>query len=327
MKEADIRNRDTFNEYIRLSELDAETYFADRSKYFSIDCPACGSQGKPYLEKNSFKYQTCPTCDSFYVSPRPPIEQFEAYYVDSPSTKYWVEYFFKPMIDARRVKMFQPRAKFLADRLDNDGLTIGDVGAGFGLFLSELKKIRPNNSLVAIEPSVDMSKLCREEGLEVIPSLLEEITDKVEFFDVLTAFELFEHLNDPRDFVQKIHGLLKPGGTFLFTTLNGLGFDIQMLQEKSKSISPPHHLNFFNPNSVKVLLKNCGFDHVEVETPGILDWDIVEGMHKNEEVDLGPFWEKLSKSGSVEAKQDLQQWISRNGYSSHMRVIAKKEVK
>ena len=45
----------------------------------------------------------------------------------------------------------------------------------------------------------------------------------------------------------------------ILTTLNGLGFDIQMLGKNSNSIYPPYHINFFNPKSIEFLLKKIGF--------------------------------------------------------------------
>ena len=48
-----------------------------------------------------------------------------------------------------------------------------------------------------------------------------------------------------------------------------------MLKQNSKSIFPPHHLNFFNPVSVERLLKVVGYKNINVETPGLLDVDIV----------------------------------------------------
>ena len=60
------------------------------------------------------------------------------------------------------------------------------------------------------------------------------------------------------------------------TTLNGRGFDILLLWNKSKSIAPPLHLNFFNPGSIRILLEKIGFQILEISTPGKLDWDIVE---------------------------------------------------
>ena len=67
---------------------------------------------------------------------------------------------------------------------------------------------------------------------------------------------------------------------FVFTTLSGTGADIQLLWENSKSISPPHHLNFFNPYSIKLILERTGFDQILVTTPGQLDMDILSTNFK-----------------------------------------------
>jgi SAM-dependent methyltransferase len=143
-------------------------------------------------------------------------------------------------------------------------------------------------------------------------------------FDFLTAFELAEHVFDPEGFFQKAYQLLKPGGHFLLTTLSGKGFDTLLLWERSKSISPPHHLNFFNPRSIERLLKRLGFETAECVTPGRLDWDIVEGMIRKDGVSLGRFWDHLCQEGNEQCKAEIQAWISRNRLSSHMRVLARR---
>ena len=110
----------------------------------------------------------------------------------------------------------------------------------------------------------------------------------------------------------------------LLTTLNGEGFDIQLLWEQSKSVAPPHHLNFFNPQSISRLLQANNFIVEKVDTPGKLDWDIVEGMYREEGIDPGRFWRLLAKK-EMAVKRGLQDWISSSGLSSHMRILARKE--
>ena len=325
MKESEIRNRDVLDRYLKLVEKDVKHFFDPRS-FISVSCPAChGSSFLPEFEKLGFWYVSCKSCSTLFVNPRPPFEMLKKFYSDSPSTHFWVEKFFKPVAESRRDKIFRPRAEYASKILGcRKGLVIGDVGAGFGLFLEELRKLSPDNEYVAIEPSLDMSAICGEKRFKVKRMCLEEICDMEAGFDALTAFELFEHLHDPDGFLKKTFSLLKPGGHLLLTTLNGNGFDITLLWEKSKGITPPHHLNFLNPYSVRCLLKRIGFDVAEITTPGKLDWDIVEGMIKNEGVNLGRFWNLLAKVGTEEAKEELQSWVSQNNLSSHMRILAKK---
>lgn len=324
MIEEDIRKRSVFNKYLELSAIDAETFFSDKSQFVQVHCPCCdANEAIQLFEKNGFDYTQCKVCDTIYCNPRPSLKQFETFYRDSPSTSFWVNKFFMPVAEERRKRMFKPRAEFMNELLGKDeNLVIGDIGAGFGIFLEELAKLRPNDRMIAIEPSLEMASICREKNIEVIEKLIEQVESTSMQFDVLISFELFEHLHTPVEFVRNVFKLIKPGGKLYMTTLNGLGYDIQVLWDKSKSISPPHHLNFANPKSMETLFKEEGFSEVTVDTPGVLDWSIVEGGMQNNEYDPGHFWQTLSKYGSDEAKEEFQKWIANFGFSSHMRIVA-----
>ena len=63
---------------------------------------------------------------------------------------------------------------------------------------------------------------------------------------------------------------------FVFTTLSSTGLDISTLWERSRSINPPHHINFFNPKSIVIFLKKNKFKILSISTPGKLDIDILE---------------------------------------------------
>jgi len=326
MKEEEIRKREVFNKYLDLVRIDAEHFFADQTKFITISCPACGSaSNKKEIMKNGFTYVQCSDCATLYVNPRPPFNELMNFYADSPSTSYWVSDFFLPVVEVRREKIFKPRAAYIAERFPHFSKNrIGDIGSGFGIFLEEMKKLWIAAELIAIEPSQEMAQICRSKGLAVLESPLEMIDENANQFDLLTAFELFEHLHDPKPFLEKVYRLLSPGGYFYLTTLNGLGFDIQIFWEKSKSVSPPHHLNFFNPQSLCILMESVGFKIIEASTPGQLDWDIVEGQWNNEDADPGRFWKTLSKYGSDASKAKLQEWIRENNFSSHMRIVVQK---
>lgn len=324
MKESDIRDSSVLNRYLAMVEMDAKKLF-DNQKFVDIACPMCGSRGhNNEFEKNGFTYVTCPTCGTLFANPRPPQEQLDSFYSISDSSKFWVEEFFMPFAEARRQKIFMPRAKQFAEEFpEYRNKRIGDIGAGFGLFLEELKKLWAESDLCAIEPSQDMVSICKKKGLEVVPKMFEDINAEDGRFDFLCCFELFEHLSSPRDFLEKANRVLEKNGKMLITTLNGKGFDIQLLWEKHKNVSPPHHLNFVNPQSMCILLKECGFEVEQLTTPGKLDWDIVEKRITEDKVDLGRWWHGVCNL-SENAKNEFQDWISKNNLSSHLRVVAKK---
>ena len=326
MKEEEIRNREVFDQYLEMVKKDVDSFFRDHSTFIKIACPACsGTDYITQFNKSNFNYTLCNNCGTLFVNPRPPFDFLARFYTQSPSTQFWVNSFFKPVAEARRIKIFQPRAEYVAQKFGSDhGWIVGDIGAGFGLFLEELSKIWKGSRLIAIEPSEDMAEICRSKTLEVLPYTMEDVKGMDGKFDLLTSFELFEHVYDPETFLRKSGELLRPGGRLLLTTLSGEGFDIQVLWEKSKSVSPPHHLNFFNPGSIRILMEKCGFAIEEISTPGKLDWDIVEGIIAKDTVDNGRFWNLLAGKGSDRSKEAFQNWISEYNFSSHMRVVAVK---
>lgn len=326
MKESEIRSREAHNRYLALVEVDAERLAKDRAEFEFIRCPACTSDLQTQVfAKMGFAYVECDECETLFVNPRPPYATLMQLYEDSPSTKYWVQEFFRPMIDARREKIFRPRAAYVATRFPELAKSrVADIGAGYGLFLEELRARWPEVDALAIEPSADMAAILREKKIPVREEMLEDVGVEEEGFALLTAFELFEHLHDPETFLRQVHSLLKPGGYFYLTTLNGLGFDIQLLWNSSKSVSPPHHLNFLNPHSMNTLLQRVGFEVLEISTPGELDWDIIEGSFRAGESDPGRFFRMVALHGSPQSKLALQEWLRESGFSSHMRAVARR---
>ena len=326
MRESDIRRRDTHNTYLELVAADAAVLARQTNVFDEVVCPACaGDDHEPAFTKAGFHYVSCRTCDSLFVNPRPSFAVLMQLYANSPSTKYWVEEFFRPMEQARREKIFRPRASYVARRFPElSTRRIGDIGAGFGIFLEELRNAWPSADLLAIEPSEDMADILRARGLPVLQRMLEDVGSNEAGFDLLTAFELFEHLHDPLAFLQQVRTLLRPGGHLYLTTLNGQGFDIQVLWEHAKAVSPPHHLNFLNPGAMQGLLVRAGFEVVEVSTPGELDWDIIEGGWRAGESNPGRLLRTIAEHGTPKAKAALQRWIRDYGFSSHMRAVARR---
>lgn len=324
MKEEEIRPKEIFDEYLRLAANDVETFFGD-VKYVMTDCPACGKKGVFAFHKQGFNYDECPECKTLFVNPRPQKEAFDNYYNDSPSTKYWATTFYKTTEEARREKLWKPKAIMVQETIKMHAPEIKylvDIGGGYGTFIEEFNKISDLDTTV-IEPSVHLSEVCRGKGLNVVQKFVEEMTfsDLKDLPKCLVSFELFEHLHDPSVFVNAVKNLMKSGDLFYFTTLSGIGVDIRALWEDSKSVSPPHHLNFLNPKSVRILLEHLGLEVIEVKTPGKLDISIMENSRDKLK---DRFWRTFVESASVGEKNSMQEYLVNAKLSSHMTVLCRK---
>lgn len=324
MKENDIRPQELFDELLRLNKLDIETYFTN-SVNEPLLCPACGSHGEHSFVKNGFNFEECLNCKTLYVSPRPKREYFDAYYTDSLSTKYWATTFYKATEQNRREMLWKPKARLILDKINQFSPAtqkIVDIGGGYGIFIEEFLKIS-NIKHMVIEPSEYLSEVCRQKGLNVLVKFLEDIedTDLANVVKTFVSFELFEHLHTPKEFLETLHKVMSKEDMFVFTTLSGMGVDIRTLWEEAKPVSPPMHLNFLNPKSIEILLKNTGFEVIEITTPGKLDIDI---MHNCRDNIKDRFWRDFLDYSSSEEKQNMQKYLSENLLSSHMMIVCRK---
>jgi 2-polyprenyl-3-methyl-5-hydroxy-6-metoxy-1,4-benzoquinol methylase len=327
MKEADIRPQELFNRYLELCDRDAERFFADRSAFVEIACPACGSDNQELgLEKLAFKYNVCMNCGSLFASPRPSRGMMETYYRESEAAKFWVTDFFKVTEDARRKALFEPRARLISETVARYGVpdpgTLVDIGSGYGIFLEEMAKLKVFDSIVAIEPSPHLASVCRDKQFPVV----EKPVEALDFGEVqaswVTAFEVLEHVFDPREFMAAVRRIVAPGGFCLFSTLTVTGFDIQVLWEHSKSVQPPMHLNFLSLGGLELAARNAGFEVIELSTPGRLDVDIVYNtVTENPRIELPKFVRQLVFRTPQETRDAFQQFLQAHRLSSHVQCI------
>jgi SAM-dependent methyltransferase len=326
MKESDIRPADVFSEYLRLSALDAESYFSSGDRQ-PVSCVACGSaSSRPAFRKNGFDYVECQVCRTLYLSPRPRLSEFEKFYNDSPSSEFWAKKFFPALMGIRRELIFVPRAQRIHGICKERGIragTVVDVGAGHGIFLEEWRNLEPQSRVCAIEPGRELANVCRGKGIEVLEVLAEQAQEWEGRADLLICFEVIEHAHDPLAFVRSLCKLVKPGGAAIVSGLGVDGYDIQVLWEHSKSVSPPHHINFMSVQGYETLFRRAGFSQVEVTTPGKLDVDIVRNTLTQDPALLeGRHFEKTLLSRGPEALSEFQAFLAKHRMSSHVWTIA-----
>jgi SAM-dependent methyltransferase len=73
---------------------------------------------------------------------------------------------------------------------------------------------------------------------------------------------VIEHVRDPADFLQRVRRVLKPGGVIFIATPSTDSWSARLLGRHWMEYKP-EHLFYFDRNSVRRLLQNAGFDHIE----------------------------------------------------------------
>src|SRR5579859_6533340 len=189
--------------------------------FVAVACPACASRApEPAFEKWGFAYVTCSSCRTLYMSPRPSPEVMAAYYSSSENYRYWAETIFPASEASRREKIHRPWIERIVGYCARFGVpqgTLVEIGAGFGTFAA-LARDRFER-VVAIEPTPELAQACRDRGVETIEQPVERVCDEL-VADVVVAFEVIEHLFDPRELLGQARRFLRPGGLIVTSCPN-----------------------------------------------------------------------------------------------------------
>ncbi|MBT7701386.1 MAG: class I SAM-dependent methyltransferase [Verrucomicrobia bacterium] len=201
--------------------------------------------------------------------------------LDTGNREYWRIDFDDPSVDRSRkgsIPVYQHglnRISVLSGK-SLCGTTILDVGSGMGVFLSAVK----NTGAIpyGLELSPDALAYTRKNtGIEsLILGEFEttEISDAP--FDIITGWNVLEHVRHPKAWLEKAHALLKPDGVILIkvpnVTFSGLIARHAPLLRKLGlpttsylATRPPLHLYGFSARTLQGLLRRSGFEVLSVE--------------------------------------------------------------
>lgn len=329
MREEDIRPKALLDQFFRRLRSDAQRLAARSESFVEVSCPFCAHErSRTAFVKEGFGYCLCESCESLFVSPRPTSEALAQYADGSEAVAFWSTHFYRETAQARREQIFRPRARLIAELVEkhSDGRAraFADIGAGYGLFLQELSALEVFPEVIAVEPDRRLAAICRAAGFRVIENRIEEVASGDIAADFAAAFEVLEHVFDPAAFLFSCSRIIRPGGLLLFTTLTISGFDLQVLWEYSRSISPPQHLNFPSVPGIYRLIERAGLEAVSVATPGQLDVDIVRNMLKaNPDLPV-PRFARAVATADDETRDDFQRFLKSHRLSSHLQCLVRR---
>jgi 2-polyprenyl-3-methyl-5-hydroxy-6-metoxy-1,4-benzoquinol methylase len=137
-----------------------------------------------------------------------------------------------------------------------------DIGCSTGDFVAAaLEAGAQGEGLDISGPAVARA---RERGLIAHHSGVEEFTPGAPY-EAITAFDVVEHLLDPRAFLARVREWLLPGATLVMTTPDVSSLYPRLLMGRHWFYYwPDEHLIYFQPSTISRLLAEEGFDEVRV---------------------------------------------------------------
>jgi len=138
-----------------------------------------------------------------------------------------------------------------------------DIGCFSGSFLECAKEAGFSPSGVEIHE--DKAAIAASKGFPILVGDFEKL-DVEEGHQVATWWESLEHTNNPRLVIEKVRSILSQGGLVAFTVPNGDALSVKVLNGHLMWLTGFAHKNMFTPSAVAYLLKECGFEVVELKT-------------------------------------------------------------
>jgi len=224
-----------------------------------IRCTACrNSQSIIVLRKDSLSLHQCLKCGTVFLGgySNDFVPELYAYY--DKYVNLGKENVFDPITSNRCQDLLRWFSRF------SIGQELLDVGCGLGQF------VEVANRRGWIAEGLELSRgavnfACRQ-GVTVreLDFLSEEI--KPNSYDLVTLFEVIEHVPTPAEFLRRAGEVVRPGGLVYLTTPNFASVD-RFLLGQNWGIIHREHLTYFTPHTLRALVKKTSrFEILHLET-------------------------------------------------------------
>ncbi len=139
-----------------------------------------------------------------------------------------------------------------------------DIGCGNGFMVKAMQDA--GFDAFGIEPSSDaISKADAAIRSKLIHGLANTETLGKERYDLLTCFQVLDHMPDPVSFVQNCYDSLTPGGVVLFVNHNTSALSARLLGRHSPIIDVVHTY-LHTPSTMRTLFGRTGFEEISIHS-------------------------------------------------------------
>lgn len=213
-------------------------------------CPLCRSGDlKDHMALDGIRTATCAACEFTFSRDTLQFSEIDRFYVDG--------YHDRRHMDGQRVNATINVELLRHFRPDLSGVALLDIGSGYGFFLDKLRDSGARR-IVGVELSQAQRKYSTEQlHLETLGQM--DDLSRADQFDVITVFEVIEHIPEPREFVQRAIEHLKPGGSLIIGTDNFTSDVVRVLGQQFPKWIPHEHVSFFNSVTLKGMLEQSAY--------------------------------------------------------------------
>jgi len=222
-------------------------------------CPLChSSKVKFFFIKNNYRVLRCLSCNFGFSDALPDQRGLkklydENYFFGDPGKFGYHDYLSEKQ---NRVALFKTKRDFLEKTFPEGGRLL-DVGCADGSFL-ELFSSSWTTEGVELSESI-WNKIPEPLRSRVYQGFFEDFRPSAPY-DVVTLWDVVDHVVDPRLALQKACDLLKPGGMLGMVTGDLSSLFARLMGKYWYLYIPPVHLSYFSRRSIHKLFGEIGLE-------------------------------------------------------------------
>jgi 2-polyprenyl-3-methyl-5-hydroxy-6-metoxy-1,4-benzoquinol methylase len=207
-----------------------------------------GVEGYLVPGKEWGRHVRCKNCHLIYMNPMEKVSKTNEYYYKAKNTH-------APTIRECYLRTAKSQVRLIQKYAS--GTNLLDIGCAQGFFLFSASKA--GYTTRGIEISQDAAAYAiKEFGLDVEAKPFEELRFPESSFDVVTLWQVLEHVPYPLTVLKEVYRILKPGGLVVASTPNIESIPAKILRKKWWDIKRLH-INQFNTKTLADILHNAGF--------------------------------------------------------------------
>lgn len=223
-------------------------------------CGICGSEkSAPWLERGGWSYRCCAECSAVWLDPLPAESWAEEFYDQRYFAGGGRGGYHDYLADEAQHRI-NGRARIALGRRFGaapPGIWL-DVGCAAGFTLDEARK--EGFTAVGVELSAWARKFAADRfELTVFTTVAEARLSLKGQTDIVSLFQVLEHMRDPVAALADAHACLRPGGLLLIETWDRGSRLARLFGKHWQQITPPSVLWLLNRRSLARALDRAGF--------------------------------------------------------------------
>jgi len=238
--------------------IDVDTGLFDSSYMEYRACPVCEGKDTTFMfVKSGGQYVSCNGCSMVFTNPTFRSNHLDDYYAN---------------LNTGQGKIVENESEFYKEiyglglNLISEAVVPGtllDIGCSTGYFLDLARN--SGWDTFGIEPGVDEAAIARDRGHRIFDIPLSRL-DVEETFDVISLWDVFEHVPDPHGFLKDLTNHLVSKGVIYMQIPNSGGLAPRILHERCNMFDGLEHCNLYNPITIEKVLRCNGFEISAMES-------------------------------------------------------------